>query len=170
MIKKYNWSGILIEPRKNIFNKLKKTYKKHKNLIFENVAISKKTGKRNLYKLKDSNIKYSWEKGLATFYPTKTMASYDKKDIEIEKVNCLKFCDLINKYNVKKVDFLQIDAEGYDYEIIKQIDFNKIKPTLLQYEYIHLNKNDQKECIKLLKDQGYKIFHQEYDSGALLSK
>jgi len=170
MIKSYNWSGILIEPQKNIFNKLKETYKEHKNLIFENVAISEKTGKRNLYKLKEINLKHSWEKGLASFYPTKTLAGYEKEDIEIEEINCLTFDDLIDKYNVNKIDFLQIDVEGYDYEIIKQIDFNKIKPVFLQYEHKHINKKDHRECIKFLKDQGYKIFHQENDSGAFLSE
>jgi hypothetical protein len=33
---------------------------------------------------------------------------------------------VIEKYKFKKIDILHIDTEGYDFEIIQSIDFNKI--------------------------------------------
>jgi FkbM family methyltransferase len=44
-----------------------------------------------------------------------------KEYIIEEKVNCVSFVELIFKHKVKKLDFLKIDTEGYNYQIFSQI-------------------------------------------------
>ena len=45
---------------------------------------------------------------------------------------------LLDRHHVKKIDLLQIDVEGYDYELLKSFNFERIKPQLIRYEHRHL--------------------------------
>ncbi len=179
IIIKYRWDGILIEPVKYIFKRLIQNYRKrapdiYKRLIFENVAISNKNQYRNLYRLK-RNLK-----GMPRWY--EQIGSFDKKTVlknkriianiekylVVEKVRCITFKELIKRNKVKKIDLLHLDTEGFDYEIIKLIDFTKLKPKMIFYEHMHLNKKDVKECENLLKDQGYSLTTNKSDTLAIL--
>lgn len=74
-----------------------------------------------------------------------------------EKVKCIKLTRLIQKYKIKKIDLLSIDAEGYDYEVIKQLDFRKTKPNIIIYEHKHLSEKDRNDCERVLKENRYNI-------------
>jgi hypothetical protein len=67
---------------------------------------------------------------------------------------------IIDKYSVKKVDLLQIDAEGHDFTIIKAFPFDLIKPKIIRYEYVNLNYDeiDAEGADKFLKQYGYTSF------------
>ncbi len=44
-------------------------------------------------------------------------------------------------------------TEGYDYEVLKQIDLERFRPSLVIYEYIHLSddaKLASKNCLRVL--------------------
>ena len=43
--------------------------------------------------------------------------------IKEEIVECINFNDLVHQEKINKIDLLQIDTEGYDFEIIYSIDF-----------------------------------------------
>jgi len=76
----------------------------------------------------------------------------------MERVKCVTLKDLLQKYNIKNIDLLQIDVEGHEYKIIRSIDFNVIRPKIIHYENKHLNIDDNKECVALLKAKGYTVF------------
>ena len=40
-----------------------------------------------------------------------------------DKVNAITFKQLVEKYAITALDLIHIDTEGYDYEILKMIDF-----------------------------------------------
>jgi len=50
------------------------------------------------------------------------------------KVPALTFNQLCSKYGVRHVDYLQIDTEGYDSEIIKSINFDAVTIDCIKYE------------------------------------
>ena len=181
-IKRYSWRGIIVEPQKEVFiKKLRKTYRFQKNVILENIAIAEKKCTRKLYKLGISNSR--WATGLATFN-RKTLvhqiernyvASRAKRDkIELpdkmvdyiisEDVNCSTIKDLLIKHNFAFIDLLQIDTEGFDFEIIKTIDFSVLKPTMISFENMHLSESDFNSCKDLLKSNGYLIYNKGRDS------
>jgi hypothetical protein len=62
-----------------------------------------------------------------------------ENDIEEIDVKILVFNDLVEKYNINEIEYLFIDTEGYDYQIIKSIDFNEIKINKVKFEYKHLD-------------------------------
>lgn len=63
---------------------------------------------------------------------------------------------------------MQIDTEGYDYNIIKVFPFHIVKPQIIQYEICALTKSGQKDCIKLLSNNGYVVIEKESDAIAFL--
>jgi FkbM family methyltransferase len=67
------------------------------------------------------------------------------------EVHCLTFESLCRKHGIKDLDLLLIDAEGYDYEIVKQVDFGTYRPRLLAYEHCHLAAVDREACKTMLE-------------------
>ncbi|MBU3675896.1 MAG: FkbM family methyltransferase [Chitinophagaceae bacterium] len=153
----YQCKGVLIEPVPYIFEELKKTYADFKHLSFENIAISDHNGTIDFYVVKksdDPNIP-SWYNQLSSFDPKFILKHKNQiPNIEslIEKTNlpCRTIQSLVDQYQINDLDILHIDTEGYDYEIIKTIDFNKLHPAILYFEHNHLSKSQYKECLRLL--------------------
>ena len=50
---------------------------------------------------------------------------------------------IINDSNYNSIDLLQIDTEGFDYEVLKMFDFNTYRPVIIQYEHFHLSMEEQ---------------------------
>ena len=185
-VKKYPWRGIIVEPQEDVFNKkLKKTYRFEKKVILENLAIADQTGTKKLWKIAVSDSR--WATGLASFnkdtliyqiernYVADRLKREGKPNPEktedyltYEEVECTTIHDLLAKHNFDSLDLLQIDTEGYDFEIIKTVDFNKLKPKLISFESEHLSADDQKACDQLLTAQGYKLKSIDRDTVAYL--
>jgi len=168
-IVKHKWKGILVEPIPYLFELLKKNYLDHNELIFENIAISHNNEKRILYHLPDI-IDGKNMSGIGSFYKDSWIRKKRKKrqlawwnksihpNLLKIKVNCLSYLELLRKYNIQKIDLLQLDVEGYEFEIIKQIDFNFTKPKIIHYEHNCLG-SDTERSWKYLENNGYKVSH-----------
>jgi hypothetical protein len=78
--------------------------------------------------------------------------------IEAETVKTYTFETVLSKHGVSRIDLLQIDTEGFDYEVLKMANLNKFKPTLINYEHEHLGDQDQFECWRDLRALGYRLF------------
>jgi len=61
-----------------------------------------------------------------------------------------------------------IDAEGYDFEIIKTIPFEKIKPGVIIFEHTLLDNTVKTECSEYLIKTGYRLTDTESDTIAEL--
>jgi Methyltransferase FkbM domain len=69
-----------------------------------------------------------------------------------------------------KIDLLQIDAEGNDYDIIHSIDYRRIKPTILRYEHLLMSHQQKNACMALLAGHGYRFIVEEDDTLALAAR
>jgi len=161
-------SGLVIEPINNYFNELVENYKEFPAIIKINKAIHSFEKSKNIYKIKESQKqKYpNWVKGIASFDKNHYLkAKISKDDIEEENVLADTFMNIISEFYLnKKIDYLQIDTEGYDLEILKMIDFAIVKPIIIKYENVHLEIKDLIESKKLLIDQGYSLFDVGYNT------
>ena len=92
------------------------------------------------------------------------------EDIEIEFID---FDKLIEKYQIKSIKNLQIDAEGAEFEILKTIDFAKIDIKTLEFEAKHFDGTFFKgPKLKIIKEKltlhGFKII--KIDKENILAK
>ena len=83
-------------------------------------------------------------------------------------MTCKPLSTLIQEYELLELDYLQIDTEGFDDEIIKMINFSQVKPKLIKFESVHLSSEKKLSTVNLLKSQGYKIIDERRDIVALL--
>jgi len=180
-IKRDHWHGILIEPQPYVFrNLLHPLYRRDQNVALENIAISDKNELMDMYRL--SFCQERWATGLTTFdeqvlknaiasgrideiAKREGVTTPNSKDDYIEsfKAEAKSFTFLFEKYAVKHVDVLQIDAEGFDYEVIKLYDLNMNRPEVVVFEVDHLSSEEFKEVEDHLHSNNYKFIKKGRD-------
>ena len=164
-IKLNNWKGVLIEPVSYLFNELKCNYKGFEaNLSFENSAVTDSGEDQKFYRLKKSlqpSLPY-WYDQLGTFKKDvilkhkEFISCFNELFIE-ETVNTITFKELLKKHEIKNLNLIHIDTEGYDYEIIKSIPFDSLNVDLIMFEHKHLSHSDYKNGLKILRKHGYTV-------------
>jgi len=176
IVMKYDLPGILLEPIDDYYQKLKENYQNNSNVVIVRKALHPTQKKAIIYRLKKDHPFHEAYNGIASFNlnhllkwkdPRKTPQKWLIPNIDdyiiLEEVECITFDTLLLDYGVKKIDLLQIDTEGFDFEILKMINFNRIKPSIVRYEVEHLKKEDFIKSIKLLKMNQYKFIDQGVD-------
>ncbi|MCH9697571.1 MAG: FkbM family methyltransferase [Gammaproteobacteria bacterium] len=162
-VKSGSWSGVMVEPIECYFKQLRENYKNSPNLILENVAISSKQEIREFYRIEDGHdFLPRWTHGLGSFYKD-VLLSHERvipglrKYIVTQQVECISFDDLLSRHSINHLDVLVVDTEGYDYQIIRQVDFETYQPAIVVYEHKHLDHSDQMASRELLASQGYTL-------------
>lgn len=174
IIRQFHLKGLLVEPLPEQFKELCENYKDERQLKFENCAISEIKGSQLLYRFKESQKLPAWAYGMASFNKSHLLKFKDTAHlvnlIEEIQVPTMTLNDLIKKHDIESVDILQIDTEGYDYNIIKMLFYTKIKPKVINYEHEHLNAKENAACKQLLLDNDYKFITYGRDILAIHSK
>jgi hypothetical protein len=128
-----NWDCYFIEPVKETFDSLIKNYNEHypnNNFKYGNYAIHVNEGEDFLVtnKVDDS-------RGMCSFFRD------ENEHTERLHITKKTFKSFLTENNISKIDFLKIDCEGMDYEIILQCFDNNVYPDLILFEEISLNVN-----------------------------
>ena len=78
---------------------------------------------------------------------------YEKK-IQVDKLD-----NILNnsKYKNRKIDFLNIDVEGEELNVLKSLNFKKYKPKLICVEIHNRDKTFNNQKKKLLNNNVYKF-------------
>lgn len=115
------------------------------NTVAINKAVSDQTGKKTFFVCSEDSR-------LNSFYPLK----FEGKALTIETISLE---DFIKQNNIDKIDFLKIDCEGGEYEILlncpKEV-LNKIKKISMEYHYVNENKNGNK-IRDFLEKNGFEV-------------
>jgi FkbM family methyltransferase len=157
-VERYRPRGILVEPQRDAFDVLRQSYANQPQIRLANVAIAESAGPRPLYRSDRARIGAFPTSGLASLVPEKNgLAREGAQRLRTETVSCITFSELVANFDVRHVTYLQIDTEGYDFEILRSIDFDRLKPDMLRYEYVNLNADEQAACRALLRDAGYRM-------------
>jgi FkbM family methyltransferase len=134
--------GIVIEPVLEYYMDLVANYKNYPEIIKINKAVHPIEKKASIYKINPTaKHKYpDWVKGIASFDPEHhKKTNIETNDIIAEEVLSDTLMNIVNdNYFQNYVDYLQIDTEGFDYEVLKMIDFSFFKPLIIKYESINL--------------------------------
>ncbi|OHA91898.1 MAG: hypothetical protein A3J09_00090 [Candidatus Zambryskibacteria bacterium RIFCSPLOWO2_02_FULL_51_21] len=161
-IVKYNLRGIVIEPQSEVFPLLQKNYAECPNVRCLNVAIANKKGFVTLYvPEKETSIASLDKNRLERTIKSQTNDVGTIREIEVE---ALTFEDVMAGQN--RLDLLQIDCEGYDWEILKTIDLGKWRPSIINFESVLLSDADKRASVNWLESFGYKWFRNNFDTTA----
>jgi FkbM family methyltransferase len=151
MIRRYNWRGILLEPQRHVFADLVKNYAGCDRLIFENAALAYSDGDKDFWTVPDHHSHGSFDKRVLH------RSGFKGPEIEQLSVKTMSIRTLLAKHAVDHIDLLQIDTEGFDFEVIKIILAAGLLPAVINYEHLHLSNSDRSACVLRLGGLGYKM-------------
>lgn len=113
------------EPNQNLFGKLKKMFKK---VNLSNIAFSDVSEKAELKIPIINNVLYEARGTLNLEFKEIGENDYTLVDIKKERLD-----DFVRENKISKIDFIKIDVEGHEFNILKGAanTLRKFKPTLL---------------------------------------
>ena len=171
------WKGIMVEPLPHVFERLRINYGGLDRVVLENAAIADGDGRLPLYHVgpldsEDQEQMPDWYDAIGSF-SRETLLRHAVHIPDLERrvvrteVACLSFETLCRRHAVDRVDLMLIDTEGYDYEIIKTIDFGARHPRLLIYEHYLLAPEERAECRAHIERLGYATMEEGFDTWCL---
>ena len=146
LLYKRSWNGINIDISEfsiKLFNYLRP------NDVNINSAVS------NMEK----EISFYYQKKLSQLSTIKKAISNERMqgNIKEKKIKSLKLNSILNqsKFKNRQIDFLNIDVEGADFEVLKSLDFTIYEPKIICIEIMEKNIFES-EIYNFLKDLNYK--------------
>jgi len=160
---RYGFKGLYVEPIGYMFDRLKTNIPPYN--MFENSAVCDYDGTVEMVMvnkdaIEEGNIA-SYFCGMTSIYPPKNGLSYESNRNILEtltskiEVPCLTFESLLKKHGIERFDVISIDVEGYDYNILKQIDLKKYRPSLIRIEWDSISEEEKTAAIKQYEENGY---------------
>ena len=158
-----HWEGVLIEPVEYYFNKLKENFKDCPNIRFENVAVLPEEGFQEIHKVSREAIQTNqvpgWCDGISTFHPEQ--GAMNQGDIHLqtltETVYAATFSTIAWRQKLSHIDILQIDTEGCDADIFREIWSLGYRPKLINIEVVWMKEEDQDWIRSELLREGYQL-------------
>jgi len=147
-VEKYKDREILLVEPVPYNNKILKNNFKQKNISICTNAVFSVNKIKNFYFVKEDSIHKlgkHWASGIGSFDKQHILNHKNKRfkvtedDIEKIKIEFITFNNLVDKYEIKSIDSLQIDVEGAEFEILNSIDYNKVNIKNLQFESKHFD-------------------------------
>lgn len=149
--KECGWLGICIEPIKAAFDELKTM----RNAICINACAGKKNEKADFFNVQGSPDQLS---GLVkSYHPShkKRMekeVQEDKSNIIIQKISVYTLQKIFEEHNITYVDYLSLDTEGSEMEILQGIDFDQVYIKAMTIENMYFGK----ELSNFMLSKGFK--------------
>ena len=148
LLYKKGWNGINIDLDVKNIELLNISRPNDINL---NYAISSSVGKQKLFFYHDRSPINTLVKNVAHFQKSKVKIIKDINTITLNKI----FDDLkINKH----IDYMNIDVEGHELDVLKGLDLIKYKPSVISIEFLDL----KMKHLEFKNNNIYRIFETEF--------
>ena len=176
LMTKYSFKALLVEPQAELINQAKLLHRSRTDTQFAMCAISELSGELELYKLKNDSriffpeivpghyglIETKFINQLRSANPARINLA---EHIESVKVETKTLINLVDDFKIARVDYLQIDTEGYDAKILMSIDFKKLRPSVINFEHSHLSRDEKNQVYDELHRNGYHLVIHDKSSG-----
>lgn len=125
------WSGVFVEPSPTAFQKLKENYPNQTGLYFYPFALGVTNDEVDMY---DSGSHLSPnDHGLLSTLLEDEKLRWKNQHYDKIKVKCFRWKTFLNRLKHKTFDFISIDAEGMDFEILKQINLQETRCVCIEW-------------------------------------
>lgn len=155
---KKNFKGLLLEANPHYIDDISKNL--NPNFKLRNILVDNNETKKILYHVDSNSIdKYpKYGKGICSVNKNNLILHHIKeKDIRKIKVESKKLSSIIKEENLNKIDFLIIDVEGLEFNILYEFLTNtNLKPNII-FEMKFMKKDQIFKILDLLKNYEYDI-------------
>jgi len=149
--KHFGWSGILCEPSTGWHEALKK----NRSCIIDTRCVYSLSGEKISF-----SENYLGELSAITVYAEPNANGVLRRTTSTYEVETVSLLDLLEAHHAPKfVDFLSIDTEGSEFEILKNFDFQSYRFGAICVEHNFADTRD--EINKLLTSNGYVQVHSD---------
>lgn len=157
-----NWKGICIDPNPE----LEKLYKKFRpNDVFINCAVGETEANLNYYMLSDNNS--SMNTLNLDFLKKHDLEKDIKKTISIPTFSLKDILDKNISTN-ERLDFFDVDVEGFDLQVLQSNDWNKYRPKVVVTETdISIKEDVVSEITTYLESVNYRLVGKTVMNGDL---
>ena len=153
------WHGVLVEPQPDVFERLKGNYPgADGRLRFEQLAIGP-AGTLTLYR-PPRGLADDWGLSVVSADPRVAARSLKISQDQLERIEVpsITLATLMERHAIDKLDVLQIDVEGLDWQILQTLDFSRLRPTLIQIESGQMPRGQITEAVHALNGHGYDVY------------
>lgn len=134
----YGWSGILIEPSPKVFQELVKN--RPDNISINKCLVSCNYGNKTIMGAFDNGPMSS----------VNNMRNIE--NAELISVECDTLENILDELLVAKIDFMTVDTEGYELEVLEGLNLNKYRPT---YIMIEVYTQDKDKILTFMENNNY---------------
>ena len=155
-ITKFKIRSVLVEPQPDVFKMLRDNYADLPHVACENVALAREEGGRKIYRLSELADQFdAQQRGFGT-----GIASFSREHVWDYFVNHCTPEGLRQDQDkiVVAFDVLVVDTEGFDFEILKMVQIDDHRPSLVKFEHRHLSRHDRRAAWEHLRVRGFQQF------------
>jgi len=151
------WSGINIEPNPVLYKKFASQRTRDINL---NLGVGLNSQEMPFYLLSADTLS-SFSKSDAK----RNSILFNERIIDIKNIQMVALSQIFKDYSDNRnIDFISVDVEGYEMEVIKSNDWTKYRPRLILIEIAH----NTMEIISYLKNCEYELVFKNSTNGIFL--
>ena len=176
-VKHYRWAGVILEPLPDLFAALAANYADAPQVTLLNAALMDHDGTRQITRVtrdaSRSGAVPDWAEGLGSFHPERNALGGVGVDAGLhaallqhtvhETVACLTLRSVARQCGLDRMDLLQVDAEGCELAILRQVIAAGFTPRVIQLEHWALPEAERHALHAVLRDAGYDIQASESD-------
>jgi FkbM family methyltransferase len=145
------WSGVLIEPIPELYHQCVKQRSKAK--VFNCALVSSDDPKSELKMISADTMSFVKSQGEKQDKRTELVKTWLKpKEITVPART---LTSILDELKVAKVNFLSLDVEGYEMNVLKGLDFKKYRPDYILMEFF-LEETKKEEVETFISD--YYVF------------
>lgn len=142
--------AVLVEPQTRPYESLLKHYADNPRIRIINAAVGEFDGNVTLYVPSgEASPKASL---INQHYHRFGMKAGEVREVSVASISV---ASLVKHCQVQDIDILQLDTEGMDYHILRLFFAAGVKPDVINFESLHLDKNERQACRELLRENRY---------------
>jgi FkbM family methyltransferase len=142
--KKYNWSGVVCEPLKSFQTKLSQ----NRNCSIDHRAVYSSSNLTVEFREISGNEELS---GICSSFLEDNHEIIRNENYISYQVETISLTDLLDDYNIPvSIDFISIDTEGSEFDILSNFNFDKYDVDIftVEHNYIHSKREEIKNLME----------------------
>ena len=158
-----DYRGILVDAQSIAVDRLREKYGDDEKIDIVHAAVTGDGKDVVLYSIDNTDGRYRrWVEGLSSLSKEHILkfrgqlAGVEDRIVETS-VKGATIASILESRKIESLDLFMIDAEGYDYELLRQFPFEKVRPQIVFLEHAHLGADQRQAAIDFLIRHRYRI-------------
>ena len=164
LVRHPGWQAVLVEPVPYLFERLRKRYEGRPGCRLLNLAVNDGSEAEFFWVAPPARQARpdfpEWVEQLGSFSRSHILSHLDgslEPYIESVRVRGVRLMELFKQCGLRRIDLLHTDCEGFDWNVVSQLDFEAVLPSAILLEHKHLTGGDREAACAFLRPH-YRLF------------